>query len=49
MYDGIILSYKYIYIMLLAARGIELEIVILSEVAQTKTNISRDHLHRHGI
>ena len=33
----------------LAAKWIELEIVILSEVAQTNKNISGYHLHMHGI
>ena len=49
MYNGIILSYKNIYIIPLAAKWIELEIGILSEVAQTKTNTSGYYLHMHGI
>ena len=48
IYDGILLTYKK-NVMPLATKWIELEIVILSEVAQTKTNISRYHLHMHGI
>ena len=48
IYDGILLTCKKNE-MPLAAKWIELEIVILSEVAQTKTNISGYHLHMHGI
>ena len=39
IYDGILLSHKKNEIMPFAATCMDLEIVILSEVSQTKTNI----------
>ena len=45
IYNGIFLSHKKNEIMPFAARWMDLEITILSEVSQTKTNTMWYHLY----
>ena len=44
IYDGILLSHKKNEIMPSVATWTDLEMIILSELSQTKTNIIRYHL-----
>ena len=45
IHNGILLSHKKNELMLFAATWMDLEIIILSEVSQTKTNIVWYHLY----
>ena len=45
IYNGLLLSQKKNEIMPYAAIWMALEIIILSEISQTKTSIIWDHLH----